>query len=41
MSITGLPWIQSSSRPEKIEKRMSELSFYEKSSQDEEFVART
>ena len=41
MSVTGLPRNQSSSRPEKIEKHTSELSCYEKSSQDEEFVART
>ena len=37
--VIGLPPIQSSSQPEKIEKRMSELSSYKKSSQDEEFVA--
>ena len=41
MSVTGLHQIQSSSRPEKIEKRMSKLSCYEKSSLDEEFVAGT
>ena len=39
--VTSLPRIQSPSQPEKIEKRTSELSCYEKGSQVEELVVST
>ena len=41
MSVTGLPRIQSSIQPEKIEKWTSELNCHKETTQGEEFVART
>ena len=41
IGVTDLPPIQSSSQPQKIEKRTSKMNCHEENIQDEDFLAKT